>query len=36
MELYDLWLKQEDSTYSEMKIHIDSEIGKMTREISGR
>ena len=28
MELYDLWLKQEDSTYSE--------IGKMTREISGR
>ena len=36
MGLYDLWLKQEDSIYSEMKMHIDSEIGKMTRDISGR
>lgn len=36
MELYDLWLKRDDSAYSEMEMHIDSEIRNMTKEISGR
>ena len=36
MELYDLWLKRDDSAYSEMEMHIDSEIGKMTKDISER
>ena len=36
MELYELWLEREDSTYGEMKMHVDSEIESMTRQISGR
>lgn len=36
MELYDLWLKRDDSAYSEMEMHIESEIRNMTKEISGR
>ena len=36
MELYDLWLKRDDSAYSEMEMHIDSDIRNMTKEISGR
>lgn len=36
MELYDLWLKRDDSTYGEMKMHVDNEIGNMTRKISER
>lgn len=36
MELYDLWLKRDDSAYSEMEMHIESGIRNMTKEISGR
>ena len=36
MELYELWLEREDSTYGEMKMHVDSEISNMTKGISGR
>ena len=36
MELYGLWLKQDDSTYGEMKMHLDNEISNMTKGISGR
>ena len=36
MELYDLWLKRDDSAYGEMKMHVDSEISNMTKAVSGR
>ena len=36
MELYELWLEREDSTYGEMKMHVDNEISNMTKGISGR
>ncbi|MDE6219243.1 MAG: DUF3848 domain-containing protein [Lachnospiraceae bacterium] len=36
MELYDLWLKRDDSAYREMEMHIDSELRNMTKGISGR
>ena len=34
MELYGLWLKRDDSAYSEMKMHVDNEIQNMTKGIS--
>ena len=34
MELYELWLGRNDSTYGEMKMHVDSEISNMTKGIS--
>ena len=33
MELYHLWLKRDDSTYGEMKMHVDNEISNMTKGI---
>ena len=36
MELYELWLKRDDSAYGEMKMHVDSEISNMTKGISGK
>ena len=28
--LYDLWLKKDDDTYGDMKMHVDNEIQNMT------
>ena len=36
MERYGLWLKQDDSTYGEMKMHVDNEISNMTKAVSGK
>lgn len=34
-ELYDLWLKKDDSCYREMQIHVEDEIKNMAMETGG-